>query len=98
MGLVRWVSDWIGRRLGMVGPEGQACRNCCHFIDHTDPPDDLLGYCGELVDRLGLEKALERNEYGGHWTHVGDWCSRWEDGEPVWTKEGVTPLPPPEGD
>jgi hypothetical protein len=86
--------NWIGR----VTAErdrlpGQSCESCCHFIDYRDPdddPDEVNGYCGELVDRLGLTEALKENEYGGRWVHSGQWCGAWEGGPPLWGKPEAT--------
>lgn len=64
---------------------GQSCESCCHFIDHRDlDAGDPFGYCGQLVDALGLDKALEINPYGGHWTTGDAWCSEWKGGPNLW--------------
>ena len=71
----------------MTRHAGQSCSTCCHFIDYRsaeDDPDEPNGYCGELVDRLGLAEAVKVNEYGGHWTHSEEWCEHWKDGPPNW--------------
>src|SRR5262245_61533996 len=66
-----------------------SCLSCRHFSDNFDPeddPDEVDGYCCELVDRLGLLEALKINGYGGHFTHSRSWCSSWEldDGTNGW--------------
>lgn len=75
----------------LAGPKrqpGQACLSCCHFIDHTDSENgDELGYCGELVDRLGLEEALKVDPYGGRWVDSRYWCKRYEGGPTLWPME-----------
>ena len=71
-------------------PSGQSCANCKHFIDYrsdNDEPGEPNGYCGELVDRLGFDKALEQNAYGGRWVVSSEWCQRWETGPSLWIIE-----------
>ena len=67
--------------------EKRTCAHCRHFIDHSGPedePDEPNGYCGELVDRLGITKAVKVNEYGGFWTSSTSTCDHWEGGEKIW--------------
>lgn len=60
------------------------CENCRHFIDYRskeDDPEEVNGYCGQLVDDFGLEEAVKMNGgYAGHWTHHNSSCENWKDG------------------
>jgi hypothetical protein len=84
---------WIGRAdVERQRHPGESCESCCHFIDYRsedDDPREANGYCGQLVDKLGIEEAIKVNPYGGYWTHSDSWCGDWEGGEPLWqTSEG----------
>lgn len=76
--LLAWFSAARpSRRRGL----GESCTSCRYFIDYTEPPDDMLGYCSfDYVNKNTW------NEYGGHWTHAKEWCREWEGGEPYWRR------------
>lgn len=95
--IARAFLNWLIRRtVERKRGERQSCATCCHFIDYrdTEPDDEVNGYCSQLVNTLGFEKALNINPYGGGWTHHESWCRDWEGGAPVWG-ERQAPLPAP---
>ena len=104
MQFIRTMLGWIVTTRVEPRRAGESCTNCCHFADHSsddDLPDEPNGYCCVLVDKLGLDAALKINEYGGHWTHSGSWCSEWEGGPSLWPVDSpqsvaaVDPSVPP---
>lgn len=70
----------------MNSSPGQRCENCRHFEDfrhHEDDPHEANGYCAQLLNTLGMARALKVNGgYAGHWTNHKSWCKDWSAAEP----------------